>query len=58
MKRVVILLVFCLIPFCAWTGAKAEAASSAARGKYPAGRGIIVPPGGLGGAAPQEKAPL
>ena len=44
MKSVIVLLLLGLIPFSAWTGGQAEAASSAARGKYLAGQGIIVPP--------------
>jgi TolB-like protein len=44
-KMSIFLMVFLLLPVLAWCGGEAEAASSAARGKYLAGQGIIVPPG-------------
>jgi hypothetical protein len=44
MKRLIILVFVFSFSLDAWAGGRAEAASSSARGKYLAGRGIIVPP--------------
>ena len=44
MKRPLSVLVFTLAACLAWAGGAREAAGSATRGKYLAGRGVIVPP--------------
>ena len=43
MRRFALVLILAMVALSCWSGGKAEAASSAARGKYLAGQGIIVP---------------
>lgn len=44
MKKMIIAVFLLVLSVHAWPGGEAEAAASAGRGKYLAGRGVIVPP--------------